>query len=225
MSRLRMFSVVSVMAIVAGLVGAGGAVWASHQYGDVPDSNPFHDQIGAITDSCIATGYGDGGFHPAGSVSRQAMAAFLARGLGRLEVADAGVTTLPGNDLGTITAPLPLASVSVDIPDLGTCQQYVELIGTATADIPDLLLNACNAQRCEVYLELYEGATLLGSTLAGFSGNFDADSMTVTAAVPAIAGAHTYTLSVKTWLLKANKGSAENIRLIASTHPFSSTAR
>lgn len=69
-----------VAAFVAGSVlSGGGAVWASHQYSDVPDSSPFHNDIDWVTYYGIAQGYTDGTFKPTNPVSRQAMAAFLHR--------------------------------------------------------------------------------------------------------------------------------------------------
>ncbi|MEO6349163.1 MAG: S-layer homology domain-containing protein [Candidatus Limnocylindrales bacterium] len=59
-------------------------VFASHQFNDVPDSNQFHNEISAIAGAGIAAGFGDGGFHPSAPVTRQAMAAFMERGLGHI---------------------------------------------------------------------------------------------------------------------------------------------
>ena len=46
---------------------------------DVPASHPFCGEIDWLVDEGIATGYTDGGYHPAAPVSRQAMVAFLHR--------------------------------------------------------------------------------------------------------------------------------------------------
>jgi hypothetical protein len=54
-------------------------VWASHQFNDVPSSNPFHDDIDWLTDNEITEGFSDGTFRPNGNVTRGAMAAFLHR--------------------------------------------------------------------------------------------------------------------------------------------------
>lgn len=224
MRRNRVLAVVGAIAVVSASLTVGGAAWASHQFSDVDDDHPFHDEIGMIVDSCVATGFDDGTYRPANSVTRQAMAAFLSRGLGQVEVADGAIATLPGNDSGTITAPLTLTSVDVQIPGAGDCTQYVEVTGRASVDIPGMQLDKCNAVRCTVWLDVYEGPTLLGTAEGVLSGNFDVDVMTVNAVVPAGPGTHTYTLAARTWLMKADAGSAHDIRLIAETHPFSTTA-
>lgn len=64
----------------AGSVLSGaGAVWASHQFPDVPTDSPFHADIDWLVDQGIAEGYSDGTFRPTNPVSRQAAAAFFHR--------------------------------------------------------------------------------------------------------------------------------------------------
>jgi len=46
---------------------------------DVPTSSPFYAEITWMADAGISTGYSDGTFRPAASVTRQAMAAFMYR--------------------------------------------------------------------------------------------------------------------------------------------------
>jgi len=65
------------------LAGATGA-WASHQFSDVSTTHPFHAQITAIRGAGITTGFDDGTYRPSDPVSRGAMAAFMARGFGRV---------------------------------------------------------------------------------------------------------------------------------------------
>jgi hypothetical protein len=85
-SRLR------VLAVVAALVLAVPVAWASHQFTDVPDAYPFHDDIGAIGGAGITGGAScppaaPPSYCPAENVRRDAMAAFLHRGLGRVAYA------------------------------------------------------------------------------------------------------------------------------------------
>lgn len=56
-----------------------GIVLASHQFGDVPDSNPFHADIDALVDSGVTAGCGGGNYCPKAAVTREQMAAFLNR--------------------------------------------------------------------------------------------------------------------------------------------------
>ena len=50
-------------------------------FSDVPIDHPFFTEIEALAASGITTGYDDGTFRPSANVTRQAMAAFLVRGL------------------------------------------------------------------------------------------------------------------------------------------------
>lgn len=61
------------------IIGGPRAADASDQFPDVPDSSPFHDDVGWMADVDITGGFSDGGYHPAAAVSRQSMAAFLHR--------------------------------------------------------------------------------------------------------------------------------------------------
>ena len=48
-------------------------------FNDVATDSPFYAEVTWMADAAISTGYGDGGFHPAANVSRQAMSAFMHR--------------------------------------------------------------------------------------------------------------------------------------------------
>lgn len=62
------------------LTGTGVAgQCATAPFNDVSAANPFCGYIEWLVTNNIASGYSDGGFHPAAAVSRQAMAAFLHR--------------------------------------------------------------------------------------------------------------------------------------------------
>jgi putative N-acetylmannosamine-6-phosphate epimerase len=65
---------------------------------DVPEGHPFFEEIEALAASGITTGWPDGTFRPSNSVSRQAMAAFLYRALGLI---DLGVTIPTFSDVPT----------------------------------------------------------------------------------------------------------------------------
>ena len=94
--RLTTLALVA-LAFVAGSVTSGaGAVWASHQFPDVPTSSQFHGDIDWLVDNGIANGYADGTFKPTAPVSRQAMAAFLHRYNGEIELV-VGSTVDPGS--------------------------------------------------------------------------------------------------------------------------------
>ncbi len=83
----------ALMFILAGLTGAlvavPIAVYAGHQFGDVPNSNPFHDDIAWLADAQVTLGCGGGQYCPKDFVTREQMAAFMRR-LAENEVVDAG---------------------------------------------------------------------------------------------------------------------------------------
>jgi hypothetical protein len=71
----------------AALIVAVPAAWASDLFADVPDSEPFHNQIGAVALAGITTGCNPGPprlYCPEDNVTRKAMAAFMHRGFGRV---------------------------------------------------------------------------------------------------------------------------------------------
>jgi hypothetical protein len=98
-----------------------GIALASHQFPDVTTSNPFHADIDAIVDAGIATGFQDGKFRPAEAVTRQAMSAFLHRGLGRVGLAiyDAPMTAniaAAENVYTSNNVYVPVRTITVTVP-------------------------------------------------------------------------------------------------------------
>ena len=79
LSRVRRHAAVVLM--ITGLtIGVPlGVVLASHQFSDVPTSNPFHADIDALVDSGVTSGCGGGKYCPSANVTREQMAAFLNR--------------------------------------------------------------------------------------------------------------------------------------------------
>lgn len=56
-----------------------GIALASHQFGDVPNSNPFHGDIDALVDNGVTAGCGNNNYCPKANVTREQMAAFMNR--------------------------------------------------------------------------------------------------------------------------------------------------
>ena len=117
------------------LLTAPAVVLASHQFPDVPDDHPFHDEIGAIAEAGITTGFVDGGYHPGDPVTRQAMAAFMQRGFGRVGLAigedpmTASITAAAGSASAT---PVPVRQLTITVPGASNAfspQQLVHLQG------------------------------------------------------------------------------------------------
>jgi hypothetical protein len=67
------------IALTAVLAFPLGIAVASHQFSDVPTSNPFHADIGALVTSGVTSGCGGGRYCPSDSVTREQMAAFMNR--------------------------------------------------------------------------------------------------------------------------------------------------
>jgi len=87
------------LAVLALAIAVPGAVLASHQFTDVPDSHTFHANIGNIRTAGITSGCGGTKYCPSDPVTRGSMAGFLNRGLGR-----GAVFTSAENDLGDVPA-------------------------------------------------------------------------------------------------------------------------
>lgn len=92
--RRRTLLTVVLAALVGALVAAPVAVYASHQFTDVPNTNPFHDDIDWLADAEVTLGCGPNVYCPKDNVTREQMAAFMRR-LAENQVVDAG--ELQGN--------------------------------------------------------------------------------------------------------------------------------
>ncbi len=74
--RPRLFALLALALILTAFpLGA----LASHDFADVPDSNPFRADISALAESDVTTGCGRGNFCPGAFVTREQMAAFMNR--------------------------------------------------------------------------------------------------------------------------------------------------
>jgi hypothetical protein len=79
----RGLTIVGVLALIAMaapiLSGPVDAADRSDSFSDVPDSHPFHDEIGWMAEGGYSTGFSDGTYRPALSVTRQAAVQMLWR--------------------------------------------------------------------------------------------------------------------------------------------------
>jgi hypothetical protein len=90
-----------VAAVVAVMLAVPIAVYASHDFSDVPTSNTFHSVISILYGSRITGGCGGGKYCPNDAVTRGQMAAFLVRGLGRMATVEDGAD----DDWAALTQP------------------------------------------------------------------------------------------------------------------------
>lgn len=79
--------------LVVAVLFVPAVAWASHQFSDVPNSNPFHDDVDFIADRGITLGCGGGEYCPDDFVTREQMAAFMKRSTG---VATESMTQVSG---------------------------------------------------------------------------------------------------------------------------------
>jgi hypothetical protein len=89
--RLRARRGVLITGVVVALLAFPLGVIASHQFTDVPNSNPYHADIDAVADAGVTTGCGGGNYCPGAFVTREQMAAFMNR-LGALQAGKTPVT-------------------------------------------------------------------------------------------------------------------------------------
>lgn len=139
-----------------------GIVLASHQFSDVPSTNPFHGDIDALVDSGVTAGCGSGKYCPKANVTREQMAAFLNR-LGALAPGKPPVVNadrIDGLDSSAFSRPM-YAVVNAN----GTLARGVAVSSSVQQSSPGRYVVAFNRsiQTCA-----FTGT--LGSVAGGFSG-------------------------------------------------------
>lgn len=149
-SRRRRFAVTAALTLV--LLGVPSAL-AIHDFTDVPNSSPFHTDISAMKSTGITAGKTcvppgtPPTYCPGESISREAMAAFMRRGIGRTDMD----TTANAPDL-----PLGGGFVWVEVEEEDVTvggvagDQYVKVDGWFTIQTTDNL----NAGECELEARL-----------------------------------------------------------------------
>lgn len=121
--------------LVTVLVVAPTAVWASHGFTDVPDSNIFHADIDWLADNGVTLGCNppvNDEFCPKDTVSREQMAAFMHR-LATNQVVDAA--SVEGFTVAELSPRAAFAS-SGNLPD----QNGAALTATITAPVNGILI-------------------------------------------------------------------------------------
>ncbi len=151
---MRVPRLLAIPVLLLTLVAFPLGVLASHQFGDVPDSNPFHADIDALADSGVTTGCGGGNFCPSANVTREQMAAFMNR-LGALAPGKTPVVNADKVDgidstdllLGTATIPSGVTVTGQGLWDFAALvdnedvQVLVELPAPAPAALTDGNIN------------------------------------------------------------------------------------
>lgn len=123
--------------LAAALAVAVPAAFAAHQFGDVPNTNPHHDDVSGIALAGITTGCNPPAnnlYCPEQAVRRDQMASFLRRGLGRVGYTDFDVAVPPNYD-----TPVGVVSVTPGMPATTLPGAATFVVGNvqATVYVPD----------------------------------------------------------------------------------------
>jgi hypothetical protein len=146
-----------VIVLVTALVVAPSAAFAVQHFSDVPDGAPFATEINAVADAGVAAGFPDGTYHPTDAVKRQAMAAFLYRGFGRVGAGSGGVSL--GNPAPASTRAV-VASAAMQAGAAGAAATgFVQL--DATFQAMTGYLSACP---CQMEFSLQQDGSTVGTT-------------------------------------------------------------
>ena len=214
---------------------APAVVLASHQFGDVPNGHPFHSQIDAIAEAGITAGFPDGGYHPDEAVTRQAMAAFMHRGFGRVGLSTGSLlNAIVSVEAGsTSSGAVAVQQLTITVPGATNGFSPVQVVYlTGRVSFFDSMSTAEGCP-CEFAARFRDTAT--NATTGGFLETFESDSASaftrgidVFGAFLAAPGAHTYELQVYL-SYRAVDTSATSFsldptsRLSAMTFPFGPT--
>lgn len=219
--------------VIAGLVAAGivavPVAWASHDFTDVPTGHPFHSQISAVKTAgitggktCVPPGTPPT-YCPGEAITREAMAAFVQRGMGRI-----------GQDSsGTIAVPQSFTGVEIEEEDMivpgvsGT--QYVLVQGWATLD------DGPFTGTCEIALRLIQdvaGTAVVSPEAITHIQSSDTNvdqTISISFGFVATSGVHDYSMQVVDWNgctgdSDPTNFNFQNATVTVTTFPFSKFA-
>lgn len=209
-----------VTAVTAALVlAAPGIVLArglSDIFTDVPNTNQFHDDIGAIARAGVTTGCGASVYCPNDNVTREAMAAFMHRGFGRVTRRTIGGFTLAA---GYITVGAESITVGLPPGSLAGAAGFVQADGY-------LQLHTVNATGCPCILEAFtnlDGLPMTSLTsITTIPAGGDTWAMLPITGVRAVttSGVHTVNLNARA---SGTSSWTANAELVASYFPFGGT--
>jgi hypothetical protein len=191
-----------IVALLAGLVGAlvatPVAVYASHQFNDVPSSHTFHNSIQWMADNGITVGCNEAGteYCPEDGVTRGQMSAFMKR-LAENQVVDAA--TLEGKPAAVLgprasfnSASSAPPGASFTLPVEITAPARGILILSGTVDATNTLVS--DAYTCSL---LIDGEAVPGTEMQSLLGsNNTREDCSTTGAAVVSAGTHAVTLEV-----------------------------
>jgi S-layer homology domain len=94
---VRTLTLALAVGVLAGAGFWGANALASHQFGDVGDTSPFHDDVGWMALHGIASGFPNGDFRPTESVNRQQASRWFRNYNSSLRSATNQVNPAPGS--------------------------------------------------------------------------------------------------------------------------------
>jgi hypothetical protein len=216
----------SLLVLAAALVLAVPLAWASHQFTDVPNSNAFHAEITALAGAGITSGKTceppgtPPTFCPNEPVVRQAMAAFLNRGLGRIAqevVGEPGVPDVPEFDFATVV------TEDMVVPGVGGTQAVkVDAWATIDEDVVDSCeISATIVQDIGTPSEAAGGVQITRAETEADDPNVDV-TVHATSAFRTSSGSHTYSLLLGDFNCDVTDTSINvtQASVIVTTYPF-----
>jgi hypothetical protein len=215
----RKHPIVLVLATAAVMLAVGVPVaLAIHDFTDVPDASPFHGDIAAVKragitagKTCVPPGTPPT-YCPAESITREAMAAFVHRGFGRVD------GDVQGNYALTPTA-IDVGVVTIDVGGVAGQTQFVKLdgaVGAFSASPTDVLFFM--VQDGGGQLTANNSFTLGAPGPSGFA--IDSGATTAVVAVPS---GTTQTFRLKAAQFAGTGGASVWGELSAVTAPFGAT--
>lgn len=193
---------VAVLGLAAALLIPGLAL-ASHQFTDVPDSNTFHGNISKVYGARITAGCTATTYCPTTAVTREQMAAFLARSAGRVAVSTVTTMAVPA----TTTE---IDTISIKAGDVAGGTAYVKL------DLAMQTFALTAGCPCDGFFYIYQDGIQRG--LAYYSlGLLSSDSFTLdSSALTAVVSVPTGVTS--TFSIRATKaGGTANVSTFGNT--------
>jgi hypothetical protein len=211
--------VVRSVATMATMAGAG----IIPHFSDVPPGHPFFEEIQQVAGDCIANGYPDGPYKPDNPVSRQAMAAFLARTGSRVGASAPVGGGTPSHGSATpnvLSSWVNIAAGGIDLPDDG-CRRTVKVEGHAAIFTVQTAAGTCHSTlTCNVELRLFVGSDQIASTFTRLNTDDAADSVSLTGLVETTDASVTYTLKWRTFNVKPSQARTTSRSVYGTFIPF-----
>jgi hypothetical protein len=181
MKRTKLW-ITAVGGLVVGCL-LSAVAWAGGQtFTDVGETHPFFDEIEQFAEAGISSGFDDGSYRPGQAVSRQAMAAFMTRGLGQARIASAGTDLATGNPNVAVSA---LTMNDVNVPGEAGSTQYLWITGNLTWSIDGTKAQACDNVTivCAFRVEIVVNGTAQNGGIGRIVADRDGGTITVQALV------------------------------------------